>query len=201
MDNIPKFLVSLVLIVLCLMVGIALVYTNFCIDQARSYHDQIIKVISSSDFAAAKQQECIDDAQSKGFELNIEESDEGHIYKVDLTYSISVPVFGSWFQKTISGYAIDYFGLGASINSVDDSMTLQAPTVSLADDTLTITFVDNATSYEIYMDGTYVAVTAVATYDLSQLRMAAGNYEVTVIAKADGYNDSAASNSVTYIAE
>ena len=117
MDNIPKFLVSVVLILLCVIIGVSLIFTNFYITSARSYHDHIIKVVSASDFAAAEIQYCMADAQSKGYSLSIQPTQDGHIYRVDLTYSIKVPLFGEWTSKTITGYAVDYAALAVATSS------------------------------------------------------------------------------------
>ncbi|MBQ8248145.1 MAG: hypothetical protein IJZ42_13535 [Lachnospiraceae bacterium] len=114
MDSIPRFLVSIVLILLCTIIGISLIFTSFYISSARSYHDQVIKVVSASDFAASEIQYCMNDAQAKGYALSIQPTQDGHIYRVDLTYNVSVPIFGKWTTKTITGYAIDYAALAVA---------------------------------------------------------------------------------------
>lgn len=76
------------------------------------------------------------------------------------------------------------------------------PTISIRDNMLSITDASGlATSFDILVDGTVQDTTTVTSYDLSTLAFTEGTYTVTVIAKADGYNDSAESNAVSYIVE
>ena len=89
---------------------------------------------------------------------------------------------------------------------VQDEITqLTAPTIAMNADgkTLEITDVENATSYDVYVDGTMktnVASTPnTTTLDLSTLSdIADGAHTVKVKAKASGYNDSEFSNEVSY---
>lgn len=203
MDNIPKLMVSLVLIMLCLIIGVSLIFTSVYIDQARSYHDSVLKTISGSDFSAAKAQDCIEDAQSKGFSLHIEPAPDGYVYKVNLTYSITVPIFGTWTQKTITGYAVDYTSLAASgqADGEPSAPKLVSPEISLSGDTLTISEVANATSYDVCVGGVVAASSNTTTVDLTTLSLSPGQYVITVVAKADGYNDSDASVGVLYAAD
>ena len=78
---------------------------------------------------------------------------------------------------------------------------LNAPTIGLSGDTLTITDGNNGSftqKYAIYADGTKRAETTAASYDLSALGLSAGTYAITVKAVGSGMTDSAASNSVSY---
>ena len=89
---------------------------------------------------------------------------------------------------------------------VQDEITqLATPTIAINADgkTLEITDVENATSYDVYVDGTLktnVASTPnTTTVDLSTLSdIADGVHTVKVKAKASGYNDSEFSNEVSY---
>ena len=89
---------------------------------------------------------------------------------------------------------------------VQDEITqLATPTIAMNADgkTLEITDVENATSYDVYVDGTMktnVASTPnTTTVDLSTLSdIADGAHTVKVKAKASGYNDSEFSNEVSY---
>ena len=78
---------------------------------------------------------------------------------------------------------------------------LAAPTIAITDDTLTITAVTNATSYEVYVNGTYKTEITTNTLDLTGLNLEAATYEITVKAKADGYTTSDASTVVSYTVE
>lgn len=89
---------------------------------------------------------------------------------------------------------------------VQDEITqLAAPTIAMNADgkTLEITDVANATSYDVYVDGTLktnvASVPNTTTFDLSTLSdVADGAHTVKVKAKANGYNDSEFSNEVSY---
>ena len=89
---------------------------------------------------------------------------------------------------------------------VQDEITqLTAPAIAMNADgkTLEITDVADATSYDVYVDGTLktnvVSAPNTTTVDLSTLSdIADGAHTVKVKAKASGYNDSEFSNEVSY---
>lgn len=90
----------------------------------------------------------------------------------------------------------------ASVNVNVPLPTLNAPTISLSNNTLTIT--NPATNgsfvsgYDVYKNGTLLTSITLATVDLSTLITDAGTYTITVKAKGTNFNESVASNSVTY---
>lgn len=71
------------------------------------------------------------------------------------------------------------------------------PTISLSNSTLTITAVDNATSYAIYSDNTLLTTITTTSVDLSTY-FTEGIHTIYAIAKATGYADSEKSNTVNY---
>ena len=79
---------------------------------------------------------------------------------------------------------------------------LNAPTISLNGDTLTIsnpaTNGNFVTGYKVYSDGSLVATIQATTLDLSTVISAAGTHSVTAKAYGTGFNDSAASTAVSY---
>lgn len=89
---------------------------------------------------------------------------------------------------------------------VQDEITqLATPSIAMNADgkTLEITDVANATSYDVYVDGTLktnvASVPNTTTFDLSTLSdITDGAHTVKVKAKASGYNDSEFSNEVSY---
>lgn len=88
------------------------------------------------------------------------------------------------------------------VNVESEKPTLYAPTISLSNSTLTITnpatngnFV---TSYRIFNGSAELAVVTSKTVDLSTLLTDSGTYTITVKASAPNFNNSAASNSVSY---
>lgn len=90
----------------------------------------------------------------------------------------------------------------ASVNVNVPLPTLNAPTISLSNSTVTIT--NPATNgsfvsgYDVYKNGTLLTSITLATVDLSTLITGAGTYTITVKAKGTNFNESVASNSVTY---
>lgn len=90
----------------------------------------------------------------------------------------------------------------ASVNVNVPLPTLNAPTISLSNSTVTITNpVTNGSfvsGYDVYKDGTLLTSITLATVDLSTLITDSGTYTITVKAKGTNFNESAASNSVTY---
>ena len=85
-----------------------------------------------------------------------------------------------------------------TVNIVNLASQLSAPTISLSNSTLTITAVDNATSYAIYSDNDLLTTITTTSVDLSTLIKTAGTYTIYAIAKGTGYVDSEKSNEVSY---
>ena len=88
------------------------------------------------------------------------------------------------------------------VNVESEKPTLNAPTISLSNSTLTITnpatngnFV---TSYRIFNGSAELAVVTSKTVDLSTLLTESGTYSIMVKASAPNFNNSAASNAVSY---
>ena len=90
----------------------------------------------------------------------------------------------------------------ASVNVNVLLPTLNAPTISLSNSTVTITNpVTNGSfvsGYDVYKNGTLLTSITLATVDLSTLITDSGTYTITVKAKGTNFNESVASNSVTY---
>ena len=93
----------------------------------------------------------------------------------------------------------------ASVNVNVPLPTLNAPTISLSNSTVTITNpVTNGSfvsGYDIYKDGTLLTSITLATVDLSTLITDSGTYTITVKAKGTNFNESVASNSVSYVVQ
>lgn len=93
----------------------------------------------------------------------------------------------------------------ASVNVNVLLPTLNAPTISLSDSTLTITNpITNGSfvsGYDVYKDGTLLTSITIATVDLSTLITDSGTYTITVKAKGTNFNESVASNSVSYVVQ
>ena len=100
----------------------------------------------------------------------------------------------------------NYVGLKeVTVNVPSEKPTLNAPTISLSNSTLTITnpatngnFV---TSYRIFNGSSELAVVTSTTVNLSTLLTDSGTYSITVKASAPNFNNSAASNAVEYVVQ
>lgn len=88
-----------------------------------------------------------------------------------------------------------------TVNVPSEQPTLNAPTISLSDSTLTITNPATngnfATAYKVYDGETLVATVTTTTVNLSTYITTAGTHTITVKAAGANFVDSAASNSVT----
>lgn len=98
-----------------------------------------------------------------------------------------------------------YVGLGSvtvNVSTTVELPTLNAPTISLNGATLTITNPATngnfATNFKVYKGSTLLTSTANTSIDLSSLITELGTYAITVRASGTNFNDSAASNSVSY---
>lgn len=82
----------------------------------------------------------------------------------------------------------------------DYMIQLPAPILTLLGNTITIyDKSERAQSFDIYLNGTLnTTITGENTFDISTLDLSKGNYKIYVIAKAEGYKDSARSNSISF---
>lgn len=90
----------------------------------------------------------------------------------------------------------------ASVNVNVPLPSLNTPTISLSNNIVTITNPPTngsfVSGYDVYKNGTLLTSITLATVDLSTLITDSGTYTITVKAKSTNFNDSVASNSVTY---
>lgn len=120
--------------------------------------------------------------------------------KEEQTKSVTITANGTVKITPDAGKTLSEVTVIAAVES--EKPTLNAPTVSLSNSTLTITnpatngnFV---TSYRIFNGSAELAVVTSKTVDLSTLLTDSGTYSITVKASAPNFNNSAASNSVSY---
>ena len=151
-------------------------------------------------------------------------ADEGTAYVATITansgynfgtgYTLTVTMGGTDITSEVAIVSTDTISINIPsvtgdiyINcvAVEIPPQLATPTIAMNADgkTLEITDVANATSYDVYVDGTLktnvASVPNTTTVDLSTLSdITDGAHTVKVKAKADGYNDSEFSNEVSY---
>ena len=151
-------------------------------------------------------------------------ADEGTAYVATITansgynfgtgYALTVTMGGADITSEVAVVSTDTISINIPsvtgdiyINcvAVEIPPKLATPTIAINADgkTLEITDVENATSYDVYVDGTLktnvASVPNTTTFDLSTLSdITDGTHTVKVKAKADGYSDSEFSNEVSY---
>ena len=120
--------------------------------------------------------------------------------KEEQTKSITITANGTVKITPDAGKTLSEVTVITAVES--EKPTLNAPTISLSNSTLTITnpatngnFV---TSYRIFNGSAELAVVTSKTVDLSTLLTDSGTYSITVKASAPNFNNSAASNAVSY---
>lgn len=120
--------------------------------------------------------------------------------KEEQTKSVTITANGSVKITPDAGKTLSEVTVITAVES--EKPTLNAPTISLSNSTLTITnpatngnFV---TSYRIFNGSAELAVVTSKTVDLSTLLTDSGTYSITVKASAPNFNNSAASNAVSY---
>lgn len=120
--------------------------------------------------------------------------------KGEQTKSVTITANGTVKITPDAGKTLSEVTVITAVES--EKPTLNAPTISLSNSTLTITnpatngnFV---TSYRIFNGSAELAVVTSTTVDLSTLLTETGTYSITVKASAPNFNNSAASSAVSY---
>lgn len=117
MESIPKFLASLITIMIAVLVCVSFVISSVLVNAARTYHASVIETIEASDFDEDTIQNCIDASEKSNYFLSVEklslpETASDEFYKITLNYNLLAPVFGNIHKGTIVGYA----GFGAQLS-------------------------------------------------------------------------------------
>ena len=110
MESIPKFLASMITIVVGVLLCVSFVIATVVVNSARTYHASVIEEIEASGFDEVVIQKCIEAAESDNYVLKIEEvtsaqSGTTGFYQVTLNYKLSAPIFGVVHNGEVVGYA------------------------------------------------------------------------------------------------
>lgn len=123
--------------------------------------------------------------------------------KEEQTKSVTITANGTVKITPDAGKTLSEVTVITAVES--EKPTLNAPTISLSNSTLTITnpatngnFV---TSYRIFNGSAELAVVTSTTVNLSTLLTETGTYSIMVKASAPNFNNSAASNAVEYVVQ
>lgn len=111
MDSIPKFMASVITIIIGVVLCISFVISAVVVNSARTYHSSVIEQIEASNFEEATIEKCIKKAEDSKYVLNVEktptpESDPTTLYKVTLNYGLYAPIFGKVHNGELVGYAL-----------------------------------------------------------------------------------------------
>lgn len=123
--------------------------------------------------------------------------------KEEQTKSVTITANGTVKITPDTGKTLSEVTVITAVES--EKPTLNAPTISLSNSTLTITNTATngnfVTSYRIFNGSSELAVVTSTTVNLSTLLTETGTYSITVKASAPNFNNSAASNAVEYIVQ
>ena len=128
-------------------------------------------------------------ADQKTFDLSSLNLDYG-------SYKITVIAIANDYINSSQSNAVSYTIVDPNIQ------TLPTPLLTLEGDTLYIYGgISNAEKFDIWVNGSVRTTITSTTFNLSTLNLGVGTFTIFVVARASGYNDSAQSDSVTYIVE
>ena len=123
--------------------------------------------------------------------------------KEEQTKSVTITANGTVKITPDAGKTLSEVTVITAVES--EKPTLNAPTISLSNSTLTITNPTTngnfVTSYRIFNGSAELAVVTSTTVNLSTLLTDSGTYSITVKASAPNFNNSAASNAVEYVVQ
>lgn len=110
MESIPKFLASMITIIVGVLLCVSFVIASVVVNSARTYHSSVIEELEASGFDEVIIQKCIEAAEQDNYDLTIEEvtsaeSGSEGFYKVTLNYKLSAPILGSVHNGELIGYA------------------------------------------------------------------------------------------------
>lgn len=115
MNSIPKFMATVVVFMIVVLVCISIIFSGLMVTTAKTHHNNIISKIKDSDFSETVINECVQNAEEKGFAVTITKEvnvSDVEYCKVILYYDLSLPLFGKVHTGEFIGYAFP----GASIN-------------------------------------------------------------------------------------
>lgn len=146
--------------------------------------------------------------KAEKFEILVDGSTRAVIPSSQTTYDLSTLNldYGSYKITVIAiatGYINSSQSNAVSYTIVDPNIqTLPTPYLTLEGDTLYIYGdIASAEKFDVWVNGTVRTTTTSTTVNLSSLNLGVGTFTIFVVARAKGYNDSAQSESVTYIVE
>lgn len=137
-----------------------------------------------------------------GSEYNsILSASSGYYIPDTITVTVNGTSVSSVYNNMTGEISIPALTIVGDINIIAIAATtpkLDAPIISLAGSVISWDAITDATSYDIYVDGVQSANTTNVSYDLKNVLSVDGTYDITVVAKASGYRDSNASNTVSF---
>lgn len=129
MSSVPKFLASVAVIMIAMIVCISLVFAGVLVTSARTYHNNIISEVEDSNFDENVISECIVKAAEKKYSVTItkEENISSVEYcKVKLHYDVYVPLFGKIHEGVLIGYAFPGAAIVEEVPEPEQFMEIDA---------------------------------------------------------------------------
>lgn len=118
MKSIPKFMATVVVLMIAVLVCVSLLFAGITVTTAKTHHNNVIAALEDSDFSNTVINECVENAEKKGYSLVVTEeinmSGETH-YRAVLSYDVILPLFG----KVHTGKWVGYAYPGATIYGAD----------------------------------------------------------------------------------
>ena len=110
MDSIPKFLASIITIIIGVLCCVSFIISAVIVNSARTYHSSVVEEVEACNFDSEIMQEFIEKAEDDNYSLIIEsvstsENESNGIYKISLGYKLSAPILGKIYTGNIVGYA------------------------------------------------------------------------------------------------
>jgi len=112
LESIPKFLASMITIVVGVLLCVSFVISSVVVNSARTFHTSVITEMEASNFDEVTIQKCIKAAEKSSYILDVEQtipengSSTQTFYKVTLNYRLSAPIFGTVHNGEVVGYAL-----------------------------------------------------------------------------------------------
>lgn len=111
MDSIPKFLASIITIIIGVLLCVSFIISSVVVNSARTYHASVIEEIEASAFDEVVIEKCKVAAERDHYLLEIDnvesmESGSKGFYKVTLYYNLAAPIFGQIHTGKLVGYAL-----------------------------------------------------------------------------------------------
>lgn len=112
MESIPKFLASMITIIVGVLICVSFIISSVVVNSARTFHTSVITEMEASNFDEVTIEKCKTAAEKSSYVLDVEQTEPENgastqtMYKVTLNYRLSAPIFGTVHNGEVVGYAL-----------------------------------------------------------------------------------------------